>query len=67
MAPRSTLYEVVEAQLNDQGTSFEVLVPDLLEEGKSFQDITFEIRTRTSVPIHEATVRRWLKKIEAAA
>ena len=67
MASRSTVYRMVEAQLNEQGTSFEVLVPDLLDEGTSYQDITFLIRERTSVPIHEATVRRWVKKLEAAA
>ena len=67
MAARSTLYEVVEAQLNNQGTSFAVLVPDLLDEGKSYQDVTYEIRDRTAVPIHEATVRRWVKKLGDAA
>lgn len=65
MQPRSTLFAVVEAHLNDQGTSFGVLVPDLLDEGMSFHDVTYEIRQRTNVPIHEATVRRWLKAVAA--
>lgn len=67
MTKNSTLYAVVEAQLNQQGTSFTVLVPDLLDEGKSYEDVTYELRSRTSVPLSSRTVRRWMERQGAAA
>jgi len=67
MAPKSTVYRMVEAALEDQGTTFSTLFPQLIEQGKSYTDITIEIRERTSVPLHEATIRRWAKSLELAA
>jgi len=67
MNTRSTLYGVVEALLNEQGTSFDVLAPDMLEDGNSYEDITYAIRERTSVPISSRTVRRWAERLGDAA
>jgi hypothetical protein len=67
MAKNSTLYEVVEAQLNQQGISFSVLVTDLLDEGQSYEDVTFKLRELTAVPLSSRTVRRWMERQEAVA
>jgi hypothetical protein len=65
MSARSTLYGVVESILENQGTSFSVLVPDRLDEGKGYEEITDELRERTGVPISSRTVRRWAGKAAA--
>lgn len=66
MAIRSTVYQVVETQLNEQGTSVEVLVPDLLDSGHSYEQVTDVLRERTHVPLSSRTVRRWVEKLEGS-
>jgi len=65
--PRSTLYRVADDLLGDQGTSLEVLILDGIDEGKSYDDLTFEIRERTKVPVSSRTVRRWAESVSKAA
>lgn len=65
MPAQSTLYGVVESILANQGTSFTVLVPDLLDEGKGYEEITVLLRERTGVPMSSRTVRRWTEKAAA--
>lgn len=67
MTSRSTLYGVVEAILVNQGTSFSVLIPDLLDEGKSFDEATEVLRERTGVPMSSRTVRRWVNDLNERA
>jgi transposase-like protein len=66
MAKNSTLYEVVESILENQGTSFSVFVPDLLDEGLSYEDVTYRLRERTNVQLSSRTIRRWVEKQAAA-
>lgn len=65
MTARSTLYGVVESILESKGTSFTVLVPDLLDEGKGYEEITEQLRDMTGVPVSSRTVRRWTEKAAA--
>jgi hypothetical protein len=67
MTTNSTPYKMVESALENQGTSLTILLPDLLDEGQSFDDITLALHERTGVPISSRTVRRWAKRVRKAA
>lgn len=66
-ARRSTLQRIAEAQLQEKGTSLEVFLLDGRDEGKSYQDLAFELRELTKVPVHPRTVERWVAALKDAA
>lgn len=66
---RTTLRKLVDARLTAEKTSLVAFVESGIEAGNSYEDLTFELRQKTGIPISSRTLRRWIEnsQLEGAA
>jgi hypothetical protein len=64
---RSPIRQLVEQKLREQGTSFAELARKVLDEGGNADDVMYQVRKLTEVPISVRSAQRWIQATAAAA
>lgn len=57
----------VESALEERNTTLPAFIEERREQGKSYEEIAFDLRITTGVPFSNMSLYRWAKRLERVA